>query len=282
MSAGREPAARRLFPAFLAVAAGVHALGLVLLAPAIWRAPEPQAAMPAGPVRAASPEIAALVEHWNTPPETGEAAALGEVAAETDPPDTAEAARAETGVEAGEASDLGEVSGPGKAPKRPIFAPKIDTPTAPPPQIALRLPEPSGFSPAAAAMPGDAGPGSALGGLASPGGGLGAGPGPSAGPSLALPTPIEEESFAPETAPFPVPRPDPAAIAALEAAAEAAEEEDLAPLPDLPEGPGAVPADGATPLPSGPALPGPAPLGGALPSLPRAGPDAPAPSDEDG
>ncbi len=257
MSAPAEPRAAPALAPFLAVTALLHAAGLVLLAPAIWQPPLAGESAGAAPVRAASAEIAALVELWNTPPKIGPASALDTPAEATSRPDTAAAEAAETGVEAGDASDLGESTGPGTKPERPIFAAKITTNTAPPPELAFTAetePSPPSLAPPALAAPGGlGGSGLSLGGSdavagLSLGGGFGAAPGATA--ALALPDRPEEESFAPETAPLPRPRPDPATLAAEEAE-EAEEEEDTT-------GP-ATPSPAAAPALPG-ASPGPAPL----------------------
>lgn len=274
--------------AFLLLAGLAHGAGLLMLAPSIWSGGSGSGGADATTVAGASAELSALVEHWNTPPELGTAAEIAAPTADTAAPDTSTAAAAEAGVDAGDASALGEATGPGKAPKRPIFAAKIKTKTTAPPKLALRAPEPMGFSAPSLAPPGgDAGIGS-IGGsaglAAAPGAALSSGLGEgSAG--FALPTRPEEESFAPETAPLPRARPDPAALAAGTVIAEEVppmeilgEIEDLeeAEAPGLP-----APALPGSALPGsdlpGPGKPGGSAAGGLLPAAPLPSPAPAAP-----
>ncbi|MEO0620904.1 MAG: hypothetical protein AAF183_01640 [Pseudomonadota bacterium] len=253
------------FAVFILVAGLVHVAALAVFGPSLARAPEAGAGE--GPsLRAADPALAELVELWNTPPETGDASALAGPGEGGDPPDAA-AAEAEQGVDAAsEVAALGETSGPGKAPKRPIFAAPPKANTTAPPKLALKAPDPGGFtaptlaSPSASSpggfgsgfggSPGDGSPGGSLAGLG--GGGLGGG--------LALPDQPIEESFAPETAPVPLRRPTEEELAAALAAqpedadqpsivVEGAVAADTPSLPDPSLGGGLAP-------PSGPSSPG--------------------------
>jgi len=268
------------FLAILAVAAAAHAGALALWQPR-FSGGEAEGREITVSARAASGELAELVEAWNTPPETGDAAELGDTRAEAARHGTEDAAAADAEVAALDAvADLGPVSGPGKEAKRPIFAPPPSTTTAPPPQLALRAPEPQAFSPPGLSAPDSSGPSlGAIGGGpgASPGGSL-AMPGAEMGPGggLALPSAPVEESFAPETSPLP--RERPIGLAAGIGAGAGA----IGPGPvAAPASPGGGFGFGSGGSIGGPAMPG-AAMPGALPGgLPRALPRVPPPLPEE-
>lgn len=264
------------FAVFIVGALLLHVAALAAFGPELSRS-SGQEERASHSLKAADPELAALVELWNTPPETGDASALTGPGEEAPPPDTTDAAQAEAGVDAAsEVAALGETSGPGKAPVRPIFAAPPKAKTAPPPRLALggdqlsSLAAQSGAGPTLGAPSGlqsQSPSPSSLGGtgLAALGsGGLGSG--------LSLPDQPVEENFAPEDAPAPIARPDAETLAALLAAQPEDEEqpsiviegapppEDEDPMPSLSGSLGAPAAPLGGGFPSSP--------GGALPSLP--------------
>ena len=152
---------------FLCISAGLHLLAALNLPEgALGGGPAPGAEAGAE-LAGADAEIAALVEAWDSPPETGQASELSEARADA-AADTTAAEEALAAVEAGAATEaLAETDDPGPTPDRPIMA-KLPTPnTQAPGALAPRMPAPSLSGPVA-----DTGVDSPA--SPSPGGGVGA------------------------------------------------------------------------------------------------------------
>lgn len=229
MTGGRTPVE---YLVCLGLAVAVHGVVLTLLpaAPVRVETAEEQVSEMAS----ADAEIAALVEAWDTPPETGEASNLDapETVAE---PSIEPATEAELAVEAGEATEaLQENEDPGESPDRPIMASLPKTRTAPPPSLAgpapTALAAPAGFAMAALSSP------SPGGGLSSSG--IGGGMASLSAPGMASPS-------RPMAPPPPPPEEELAEDEAAREEAESEEDETLAST-----NPTAVAAPLASPSPS--------------------------------
>lgn len=148
---------------------------------------------------AADAEIAALVEQWERPPETGTAADLGRVRLE-EAADLSAAEQALAAVEAGAATEaLAETGDPGPTPDRPVMAALPTPPTEAPQSLRSRTSEPALSAPrvdSAPESPGGARRGPDLGAMSA----LGAG----GSPGASLPqAPAQAASLAPERTPLP-------------------------------------------------------------------------------